>query len=182
MSCGGARCLACPNCTNTTLTPLVPEMEGSVHSMVERVPAALQPLGKNTSTPLEGLRPVVRSLRDRENAAAPSRPAVTARLAHLMNYLRGCVCRVTPLLMNSIQGHLVLAKGSVVSGLRLSIFLAEVASTFNEELLTHYLLEQTDDRKCAPISSIGRSMISAAPLPADDVRRVRKNSRDRGKR
>ncbi|MEP6938106.1 MAG: oligoendopeptidase F [Chthoniobacterales bacterium] len=27
------------------------------------------------------------------------------------------------------------------------IFLAEVASTFNEELLTHHLLEQTDDRK-----------------------------------
>ena len=27
------------------------------------------------------------------------------------------------------------------------IFLAEVASTFNEELLTHYLLEQTTDRK-----------------------------------
>src|SRR4029077_11826199 len=27
------------------------------------------------------------------------------------------------------------------------IFLAEVASTFNEELLTHYLLEQTDDSK-----------------------------------
>ena len=27
------------------------------------------------------------------------------------------------------------------------IFLAEVASTFNEELLTHYLLEQTDDPK-----------------------------------
>ena len=27
------------------------------------------------------------------------------------------------------------------------IFLAEVASTFNEELLTHHLLEQTDDRQ-----------------------------------
>ena len=27
------------------------------------------------------------------------------------------------------------------------IFLAEVASTFNEELLTHYLLEQTEDPK-----------------------------------
>jgi oligoendopeptidase F len=27
------------------------------------------------------------------------------------------------------------------------IFLAEVASTFNEELLTHFLLEQTNDRK-----------------------------------
>ena len=27
------------------------------------------------------------------------------------------------------------------------IFLAEVASTFNEELLTHYLLDQTDDSK-----------------------------------
>src|SRR5438045_9061128 len=27
------------------------------------------------------------------------------------------------------------------------IFLAEVASTFNEELLTHYLLEQNDDPK-----------------------------------
>src|SRR5207247_2738910 len=27
------------------------------------------------------------------------------------------------------------------------IFLAEVASTFNEELLTHHLLEQTKDRK-----------------------------------
>src|SRR5207249_5383785 len=27
------------------------------------------------------------------------------------------------------------------------IFLAEVASTFNEELLTHYLLERTNDNK-----------------------------------
>ena len=31
------------------------------------------------------------------------------------------------------------------------IFLAEVASTFNEELLTHNFLAETDDRRCARI-------------------------------
>ena len=42
------------------------------------------------------------------------------------------------------------------------IFLAEVASTFNEELLTHHLLEQTEDQPMRAYSSTGRSTTSAA--------------------
>src|SRR4029079_11412190 len=39
------------------------------------------------------------------------------------------------------------AKSQLFQNYDYPIFLAEVASTFNEELLTHYLLEQTDDPK-----------------------------------
>ena len=64
------------------------------------------------------------------------------------------------------------------------IFLAEVASTFNEELLTHHLLETNDRSEDARLhhQSPDRRH-SRHAFPADDVRRVRENhSRDRGKR
>jgi oligoendopeptidase F len=55
------------------------------------------------------------------------------------------------------------------------IFLAEVASTFNEELLTHYLLERTTDPKMrAYIINRQIDDIRGTLFP-DDVCRVREN-------
>ena len=47
----------------------------------------------------------------------------------------------------AFDAHLVRAATQLYQDYDYPIFLAEVASTFNEELLTHHLLEQTDDPK-----------------------------------
>ena len=47
----------------------------------------------------------------------------------------------------ALDAHLVCAAPQPFQTYDYPIFLAEVASTFNEELLTHHLLEHTDDQK-----------------------------------
>ncbi len=63
------------------------------------------------------------------------------------------------------------------------IFLAEVASTFNEELLTHHLLGADHrSRRCAPTSSTGSSMTSAARCTGRRCLRSSKRSPTRWRR
>lgn len=47
-----------------------------------------------------------------------------------------------------------------------SIFTAEVASTVNETLLIHYLLQNTDSRRCGNTSSISISTSLSLPCSA----------------
>src|SRR5438128_4024344 len=138
-----------------TYVPLVSEIEArfTFDQAVEAVLAALAPLGKDYVDVLaEGLRS--RRWCDRyENKAKRSGAFSSASYGAppyiLMNYKDDVFADVYTLAHEA--GHSMHSWFSQNSQLfqdyEYPIFLAEVASTFNEELLTHHLLETTADPK-----------------------------------
>ena len=138
-----------------TYVPLVPEIETrfTFDHAVEMVLAALAPLGKEY---VDGLTEGLRSKRwcDRyenkgKRSGAFSSGSYGAPPYILMNYKEDVFADVYTLAHEA--GHSIHSWFSQTAQLfqeyEYPIFLAEVASTFNEELLTHHLLETTRDPK-----------------------------------
>src|ERR1700730_5309955 len=137
-----------------TYVPLVAEIEShiSFDEAVDKVVAALQPLGKEYVGALRS------GLRDRwcdryetkgKRSGAFSSGSYGAPPYILMNYKEDVFADLYTLAHEA--GHSMhtwfAQKSQKFQDYDYPIFLAEVASTFNEELLTHYLLEQTRDPK-----------------------------------
>ena len=137
-----------------TYVPLVPEIETRVtfDRAVEHVLAALEPLGKEYVDVLaEGLRGrwCDRYETKGKRSGAFSSGSYGASPYILMNYRDDVFADVYTLAHEAGHSmHTWLSKKSQrFQDYEYPIFLAEVASTFNEELLTHHLLEQTNDPK-----------------------------------
>ncbi len=137
-----------------TYVPLVAEMETRVSfdEAIEKLLSSLQPLGDEYVTTLAG------GLRGRwcdryeskgKRSGAFSSGSYGAPPYILMNYKSDVFSDVYTLAHEA--GHSMhtwfAQKSQTYQDYNYPIFLAEVASTFNEELLTHYLLKQTDDPK-----------------------------------
>jgi len=137
-----------------TYVPLVPEIETRVtfDEAIERVLDSLQSLGPEYVTTLAG------GLRGRwcdryetkgKRSGAFSSGSYGAPPFILMNYKSDVFSDIYTLAHEA--GHSMhtwfAQKTQSFQDYNYPIFLAEVASTFNEELLTHHLLEQTDDPK-----------------------------------
>jgi len=137
-----------------TYVPLVQEIDTRVEfdEAIGRVVASLAPLGDEYVTTLaQGLRGrwCDRYETKGKRSGAFSSGSYGAPPYILMNYKREVFSDVYTLAHEA--GHSMHTwfsqKAQSFQDYDYSIFLAEVASTFNEELLTHYLLEQTTDRK-----------------------------------
>src|SRR5213596_3129227 len=138
-----------------TYVPLVPEIETrfTFDQAVETVLAALAPLGKEYVDVLaEGLRSkrwCDRYENKGKRSGAFSSGSYGAPPYILMNYKQDVFADVYTLAHEA--GHSMHSWFSQNSqpfqDYEYPIFLAEVASTFNEELLTHHLLEATTDPK-----------------------------------
>ena len=138
-----------------TYVPLVPEIETrfTFDHAVEMVLAALAPLGKEYVDVLaEGLRSkrwCDRYENKGKRSGAFSSGSYGAPPYILMNYKEDVFADVYTLAHEA--GHSIHSWFSQTAQLfqeyEYPIFLAEVASTFNEELLTHRLLETTRDPK-----------------------------------
>jgi oligoendopeptidase F len=138
-----------------TYVPLVPEIDThfAFDDAVEMVLAALAPLGKDYVDLLaEGLRSkrwCDRYENKGKRSGAFSSGSYGAPPYILMNYKQDVFADVYTLAHEA--GHSMHSWFSQNSQLfqdyEYPIFLAEVASTFNEELLTHHLLETTSDPK-----------------------------------
>jgi oligoendopeptidase F len=137
-----------------TYVPLVPEIETriSFDEAITKVIAALAPLGAEYVDALEwGLRGrwCDRYETKGKRSGAFSSASYGAPPYILMNYKEEVLADVYTLAHEA--GHSMHTWFSQNSQLfqdyDYPIFLAEVASTFNEELLTHFLLEQTTDRQ-----------------------------------
>jgi oligoendopeptidase F len=137
-----------------TYVPLVAEIEIhiSFDEAIEKVIAALQPLGKEYVDVLaEGLRGrwCDRYETKGKRSGAFSSGSYGAPPYILMNYKEDVFADVYTLAHEA--GHSMhtwfAQKSQLFQDHDYPIFLAEVASTFNEELLTHFLLEQTSDPK-----------------------------------
>jgi oligoendopeptidase F len=137
-----------------TYVPLVAEIESriSFDEAVEKVVAALQPLGKEYVDVLrEGMRNrwCDRYETKGKRSGAFSSGSYGAPPYILMNYKEDVFADLYTLAHEA--GHSMhtwfAQKSQAFQDYDYPIFLAEVASTFNEELLTHYLLEQTRDPK-----------------------------------
>ena len=137
-----------------TYVPLVAEIETHINfdEAVEKVIAALQPLGKKYVDVLsEGLRGrwCDRYETKGKRSGAFSSGSYGAPPYILMNYKEDVFADVYTLAHEA--GHSMHTwfsqKSQSFQDYEYPIFLAEVASTFNEELLTHHLLEQTSDPK-----------------------------------
>jgi len=138
-----------------TYVPLVPEIETrfTFDDAVEMVLRALAPLGKEYVDVLaEGLR--AKRWCDRyeskgKRSGAFSSGSYGGPPYILMNYKQDVFADVYTLAHEA--GHSMHSwfsqKSQLFQDYEYPIFLAEVASTFNEELLTHYLLETTSDPK-----------------------------------
>ena len=137
-----------------TYVPLVPDIETRVSfdEAIEKVIAALAPLGA------EYVETLGRGLRGRwcdryetkgKRSGAFSSGSFGAPPYILMNYKDDVFSDVYTLAHEA--GHSMHTwfsqKSQRFQDYDYPIFLAEVASTFNEELLTHFLLEQTNDAK-----------------------------------
>jgi oligoendopeptidase F len=137
-----------------TYVPLVPEIETDVsfEEAIEKVLGALQPLGA------EYVQSLGAGLRGRwcdryetkgKRSGAFSSGSYGAPPYILMNYKRDVFADVYTLAHEA--GHSMhtwfAQRTQLYQDADYPIFLAEVASTFNEELLTHYLLEETTDPK-----------------------------------
>ena len=137
-----------------TYVPLVSEIETrtSFDEAIEIVVAALAPLGK------EYVDVLTTGLRNRwcdryenkgKRSGAFSSGSYGAPPYILMNYKEDVFADIYTLAHEA--GHSMHSwfaqKSQLFQDYDYPIFLAEVASTFNEELLTHHLLEQTRDRK-----------------------------------
>jgi oligoendopeptidase F len=137
-----------------TYVPLVAEIETHVsfNEAVEKVIAALAPLGEEYTRALaDGLRGrwCDRYETKGKRSGAFSSGSYSAPPFILMNYKEDVFSDVYTLAHEAGHSmHTWLSQGAQrYQDYNYPIFLAEVASTFNEELLTHYLLEQTDDPK-----------------------------------
>ncbi len=137
-----------------TYVPLVSEIETriSFDEAVETVLAALQPLGTGYVDSLgEGLRGRWCDRYENKNkrSGAFSSGSYGAPPYILMNYKDDVFSDVYTLAHEAGHSmHTFLAqKSQLFQDYDYPIFLAEVASTFNEELLTHHLLEKTTDPK-----------------------------------
>jgi oligoendopeptidase F len=137
-----------------TYVPLVPEMEIriSFDEAIDRVLAAMKPLGDDYVNVLaEGLRSrwCDRYETKGKRSGAFSSSSYGAPPYILMNYKEDVFAELYTLAHEA--GHSMHTwfsqRSQAFQDYDYPIFLAEVASTFNEELLTHYLLEQTDDPK-----------------------------------
>ena len=137
-----------------TYVPLVPEIESHVtfDEAIEQVLAALEPLGSEYTTALgEGLRGrwCDRYETKGKRSGAFSSGSFGAPPYILMNYKSDVFSDVYTLAHEA--GHSMhtwfAQRSQSFQDYDYPIFLAEVASTFNEELLTHHLLQRTDDPK-----------------------------------
>ena len=137
-----------------TYVPMVAEIEThiSFDQAVDHIVAALQPLGKEYVDILkEGLRGrwCDRYETKGKRSGAFSSGSYSAPPYILMNYKEDVFADVYTLAYEA--GHSMHSwfsqKSQKYQDYDYPIFLAEVASTFNEELLTHHLLEQTRDPK-----------------------------------
>ena len=137
-----------------TYVPLVAEIETDVSfdEAIEKVLAALQPLGAEYVESLGvGLRGrwCDRYETKGKRSGAFSSGSYDAPPYILMNYKRDVFSDVYTLAHEA--GHSMhtwfAQRTQLYQDADYPIFLAEVASTFNEELLTHHLLEQTNDPK-----------------------------------
>src|SRR4030095_9641374 len=137
-----------------TYVPLVPEIETrfTFDQAAETVLAAVAPLGKQYVDILRaGLRErwVDRYESKGKRSGAFSSGSYGAPPYLLMNYKEDVFADVYTLAHEAGHSmHSWLAQESqLFQDYEYPIFLAEVASTFNEELLTHHLLKQTSDPK-----------------------------------
>jgi oligoendopeptidase F len=137
-----------------TYVPLVPKIETRINfdEAAEKVIASLAPLGAEYINVLaEGLRGrwVDRYETKGKRSGAFSSGSYAAPPYILMNYKDDVFADVYTLAHEA--GHSMhtwfAARSQLFQDYNYPIFLAEVASTFNEELLTHFLLEQTSDPK-----------------------------------
>src|SRR5205823_3488141 len=137
-----------------TYVPLVPEIESHVtfDQAIGKVVASLDPLGPEYTTALsEGLRGrwCDRYETKGKRSGAFSSGSFGAPPYILMNYKSDVFSDVYTLAHEA--GHSMhtwfAQRSQTFQDYDYPIFLAEVASTFNEELLTHHLLETTSDRK-----------------------------------
>jgi oligoendopeptidase F len=137
-----------------TYVPLVPEIETrtSFDHAVEMVLTALAPLGEEYVDVLrEGLRGrwVDRYENKGKRSGAFSSGSYGAPPYILMNYKEDVFADVYTLAHEA--GHSMHSwfaqESQLFQDYQYPIFLAEVASTFNEELLTHHLLQQTSNLK-----------------------------------
>ncbi len=137
-----------------TYVPLVPEVETrfTFDQAAEMVLAAVAPLGKEYFDALaEGLRGrwCDRYETKGKRSGAFSSGSYGAPPYILMNYKEDVFADVYTLAHET--GHSMHSwfaqESQLFQDYEYPIFLAEVASTFNEELLTHQLLEQTSDPK-----------------------------------
>jgi oligoendopeptidase F len=137
-----------------TYVPLVSEIDSHItfDEAIEQILAAFEPLGPEYTTTLsEGLR---RRWCDRyetkgKRSGAFSSGSFGAPPYILMNYKDDVFSDVYTLAHEA--GHSMhtwfAQRSQTFQDYDYPIFLAEVASTFNEELLTHHLLEKTQDKK-----------------------------------
>lgn len=137
-----------------TYVPLVPEMETRVSfdEAIDHVLTAVKPLGSDYADALAaGLRGrwCDRYESKGKRSGAFSSGSYGAPPYILMNYKSDVFSDVYTLAHEAGHSmHTLLAQGAqTFQDHDYPIFLAEVASTFNEELLTHHLLEQTSDPK-----------------------------------
>jgi len=137
-----------------TYVPLVQEIEThiSFDEAIDKVIASLAPLGHQYTRALaDGLRG---RWCDRYETKGKRSGAFSSSSYHaspyiLMNYKEDVFADVYTLAHEA--GHSMhswfAARSQLFQDYDYPIFLAEVASTFNEELLTHFLLQQTSDPK-----------------------------------
>jgi oligoendopeptidase F len=137
-----------------TYVPLVAEIESHVtfDEAIESILAAFAPLGPEYITALsEGLRGrwCDRYETKGKRSGAFSSGSFGAPPYILMNYKTDVFSDVYTLAHEA--GHSMhtwfAQRSQSYQDYSYPIFLAEVASTFNEELLTHHLLEKTEDKK-----------------------------------
>jgi len=137
-----------------TYVPLVQEIEThiSFDEAIDKVIASLAPLGHQYTRALaDGLqgRWCDRYETKGKRSGAFSSSSYKAPPYILMNYKEDVFADVYTLAHEA--GHSMhswfAARSQLFQDYDYPIFLAEVASTFNEELLTHFLLEQTSDPK-----------------------------------
>ncbi len=137
-----------------TYVPLVSEIESNItfDEAIDNVLAAVAPLGTEYTTPLsEGLhgRWCDRYETKGKRSGAFSSGSFSAPPYILMNYKNDVFSDVYTLAHEA--GHSMHTwfsqRSQSFQDYDYPIFLAEVASTFNEELLTHHLLENTTDPK-----------------------------------
>ena len=137
-----------------TYVPLVAEIESHVtfDEAIEQILAAFAPLGPEYITNLsEGLRGrwCDRYETKGKRSGAFSSGSFGAPPYILMNYKSDVFSDVYTLAHEA--GHSMhtwfAQRSQTFQDYDYPIFLAEVASTFNEELLTHHLLEKTEDKK-----------------------------------
>ena len=137
-----------------TYVPLVAEIESQISfdEAIDKVVSALQPLGKEYTDVLrDGLRGrwCDRYETKGKRSGAFSSGSYGAPPYILMNYKEDVFADLYTLAHEAGHSmHTWFAQSSQkYQDYDYPIFLAEVASTFNEELLTHFLLEQTRDSK-----------------------------------